>query len=44
MIAVMLYVDVLFEQMLSGPEITGAGVGTICIDLLTLLSQPNALV
>ena len=40
--AVMLYVDVLFEQMLSGPEITGAGVGTIVIVLLTALSQPNA--
>ncbi len=40
----MLYVDVRFEQMLSGPEITGAGVGTICTDLLTLLSQPNPLV
>ena len=28
--------------MLSGPEITGAGVGMIVIVLLTLLSQPNA--
>ena len=28
--------------MLSGPEITGAGVGMIRIFLLTLLSQPKA--
>ena len=40
----MLYVEVLFEQMLSGPEITGAGVGMIVILLLTALSQPKALI
>ena len=40
-IAVMLYVDVRFEQMLSGPEITGAGVGIMRIDLLIELSQPK---
>ncbi len=37
----MLYVDVLFEQMLSGPEIIGAGVGMMRMFLLTELSQPN---
>ena len=40
--AVTLYVEVLFEQMLSGPEITGAGVGMIIMLLLTALSQPKA--
>ncbi len=38
----MLYVDVLFEQMLSGPEITGAGVGMIRMLLDTELSQPKS--
>jgi len=30
-----------FEQMLSGPDTTGAGVGMMRIDLLMLLSQPK---
>ncbi len=40
-IAVMLYVDVRFEQMLSRPEITGAGVGMMRMFLLIALSQPK---
>ena len=37
----MLYVEVRFEQMLSGPDTTGAGVGIMRIDLETELSQPK---
>ena len=40
-IAVMLYVEVRFEQMLSGPDTTGAGVGMMVMFLLTTLSQPK---
>ena len=38
------YVYALFEQVLSGPEITGAGVGKMSTFFLTMESQPRSLV